>query len=605
MDTFAMHRRLLSAIVLALTIATRVHGEPVQPDAHEHDLNIARQRVSQALQELSRQTGVQHGYSPTSAEEEATLVGPVSGRYTIDAALAKMLDPVGFGYIWSDARTVSIVPPPAMPPKKRLLGRQERKKAVSRSNFDQQDRSIIDNVVVTRERDHSLQEWSFGAKSPALVVFDRERLDQFGVSTIPEALRYLPQLPYCGGNCNGQLRGLGGDTTLVLINGRRVAVGGVANTFDLETLPLTAVERIEVLLDTPTVAAGADSIGGIINIVLKQDISGASAEVRYGTASGGSAERRLSVSVGGRVSQRARASASIDYFDRTSLLGNDRDLWRNQDFRRFGGADYRAPYSSRGNISSIYPGNLPGLPSPIATVPEGSTGIGMTSADFIPTAGQTNFESLSRFQSVLPKLARWSFVGSANVDLWDRATAFTELIHVDQVWDFESQPSTFSGIVPAENPFNPFHVPILFQALLEPIHQTSQSNWLRGLVGAHGPLGNWEWEAVVARTEGEMQSSAEGYVNAQRASALLSQTDPALAPNLFRDDLSSNESFIAAITDTPLRSRFATQSSAARATLRGSMMSMPGGAVGAFLGAEYRNERAPLRTCRSIVRTER
>src|SRR4051812_41420453 len=93
MDASAAYRLLL-ATLLALAAAITVHSEPVQLDTREYELSIPRQGVSDALLELSHQTGVQLGYIPTTAEEEATLVGPLNGRYTIAMALAKMLDPI-------------------------------------------------------------------------------------------------------------------------------------------------------------------------------------------------------------------------------------------------------------------------------------------------------------------------------------------------------------------------------------------------------------------------------------------------------------------------------------------------------------------------------
>ena len=97
-----------------------------------------------------------------------------------------------------------------------------------------------------------------------------------------DLLRLLPQQPFLrpdGFRSNGaqyaELRGLGPDTTLVLINGRRAFASAASfsvNAFDLNQLPLSAVERVEVQLDSISVRHGADAIGGIVNIVLRDDI---------------------------------------------------------------------------------------------------------------------------------------------------------------------------------------------------------------------------------------------------------------------------------------------------------------------------------------------
>lgn len=83
------------------------------------------------------------------------------------------------------------------------------------------------------------------------------------------------------------LRGLGPETSLVLINGRRVApyptgTGGTTAFVDLNTIPLAAIERIEVLKDGASATYGADAVAGVVNIITKSDYVGAETSVRYG-----------------------------------------------------------------------------------------------------------------------------------------------------------------------------------------------------------------------------------------------------------------------------------------------------------------------------------
>jgi outer membrane receptor for ferrienterochelin and colicin len=83
------------------------------------------------------------------------------------------------------------------------------------------------------------------------------------------------------------LRGLGPETSLVLINGRRVApyptgTGGTTAFVDLNTIPLAAIERIEVLKDGASATYGADAVAGVVNIITKSDYVGAETTVRYG-----------------------------------------------------------------------------------------------------------------------------------------------------------------------------------------------------------------------------------------------------------------------------------------------------------------------------------
>ena len=77
------------------------------------------------------------------------------------------------------------------------------------------------------------------------------------------------------GNSSANLRGLGANSTLVLLNGRRVmAHGAKGNAADLNFIPLAAIERVEVLKDGASAIYGTDAIGGVINFILRQDFTG-------------------------------------------------------------------------------------------------------------------------------------------------------------------------------------------------------------------------------------------------------------------------------------------------------------------------------------------
>lgn len=106
-----------------------------------------------------------------------------------------------------------------------------------------------------------------------------------------------------GGAAYANLRGLGSQYTLVLIDGRRAAnqpAGQAAYALDLNAIPLEIIERIEVLKEGAAAIYGTDAIGGVINFITKKSFQGATANVGYSTPtqSGGGTERRLAVSGG-------------------------------------------------------------------------------------------------------------------------------------------------------------------------------------------------------------------------------------------------------------------------------------------------------------------
>lgn len=126
-----------------------------------------------------------------------------------------------------------------------------------------------------------------------VTVIDREEIELSGHSSAADFIRQLPfnsqgsYRPQSGSSFGGaaavSLRGLGSNRTLVLVNGRRMPKTPLAGSFsDINTIPIAAVERIEILSDGASAIYGSDAIGGVINVILRDDFSGA--ELMLGAA---------------------------------------------------------------------------------------------------------------------------------------------------------------------------------------------------------------------------------------------------------------------------------------------------------------------------------
>jgi iron complex outermembrane receptor protein len=135
-------------------------------------------------------------------------------------------------------------------------------------------------------------------------------------------------------NQTASLRGLGGSSTLVLLNGKRLGTfaGGVsgAEGVNLAAIPLAAIERVEVLKDGASAIYGSDAIGGVINFIMRQDFTGIDATAFYGspTRSGGGDQYQAYATVGGGDLGKDKWNAffSADYSEQKSLDQKDRDF---------------------------------------------------------------------------------------------------------------------------------------------------------------------------------------------------------------------------------------------------------------------------------------
>jgi outer membrane cobalamin receptor len=142
-------------------------------------------------------------------------------------------------------------------------------------------------------------ETSINAGVSPMVRIDRKVIDESGQTTVSELLQKITvsnggSIPISN-NATGftpsatsiSLRGLGPEATLVLINGRRVAnypvgAGGTTAFVDLNSIPLSAVDSVEVLKDGASAIYGADAVAGVVNIKLRRGADGTEVALNYG-----------------------------------------------------------------------------------------------------------------------------------------------------------------------------------------------------------------------------------------------------------------------------------------------------------------------------------
>ncbi|MFT4199027.1 MAG: TonB-dependent receptor [Pseudoxanthomonas sp.] len=180
---------------------------------------------------------------------------------------------------------------------------------------ESQEPTTLDNVIVTGT--HVSTRTVAESQSP-IDVISPEQLQSTGTSELATALaRALPSLNFprpalvdgTSGIRPAQLRGLSPDQVLVLVNGKRYHISAALNlngsigrgtsAVDLNSIPIDAIDRVEVLRDGASAQYGSDAIAGVINIVLKGSGKGGSLSVDYGKYSAGDgASRRLSGNTG-------------------------------------------------------------------------------------------------------------------------------------------------------------------------------------------------------------------------------------------------------------------------------------------------------------------
>jgi iron complex outermembrane recepter protein len=337
------------------------------------------------------------------------------------------------------------------------------------------------------------------------------------------------------------LRGLGSGSTLVLVDGRRVAQSGAGNRgsdsrqgfVDLNTIPFGMIERIEMITDGASAIYGADAVAGVINIILKKNWVGSELTSSFkGAFDGGGRERSVSLT-SGFAAGNLRGTVNVSYYDRASLKASQRSFSANQDHRDIVagynadgspifGRDLRlnwgypavAQTRSGGNFSNLTQPN--GDPTRVAITPEGFattpplsafTGAGPVPPNtFIFATGQRRGNT-AEFLDIIPESERHSFAANYTYTFSDRLQHYGSYSYSDTYGLFNGQVAVsassastgfgnFATIVP--NAFNPFDQDVIVGMIhyeFGSIGQKTAGNAKSFTAGLRGKLGEtWEWD---------------------------------------------------------------------------------------------------------------
>jgi outer membrane receptor protein involved in Fe transport len=209
------------------------------------------------------------------------------------------------------------------------------------SAFAQEQEGPMEEVMVIGSRIPRLK-----SEGPApITVIDSNEIESAGLTNVPDLLKALTQNSgatqsqqsfsgndFTPGAQQVDLRGLGPNHSLVLVNGRRIAdfplpLDGLSNFTDISNIPVGMIDKVEVLSGSSSAIYGSDAIAGVVNFVLKKDVQGVDLSYRYGapTADGGGDSHRLSLSAG-YSKERFHAVFGVELLDQRPLWAFDRSI---------------------------------------------------------------------------------------------------------------------------------------------------------------------------------------------------------------------------------------------------------------------------------------
>lgn len=308
-----------------------------------------------------------------------------------------------------------------------------------------------DAIVVTGSRIRGIEPTG----SP-VIALGREAIEQSTASTTTELLSELPQVFNFGAtdasftSANNQnanrtfgtginLRGLGTESTLTLLDGRRLpAAGTQSQFFDPAVIPTMAIERLEVLADGSSGIYGSDAVGGVVNILLRKNFDGAEVMGRVRFADG--FEEYQAGAVLGKTWSTGSFMVAGEYNKRGLLLASERDFYTD-DLTPWGGPDLRSTNSAPGNVT---------VAGVTYAIPNGN-GRNLTAADF--TAGSRNLQSAYLGAGVLPEQKRYSGAATFEQEITDDIEIYAQGFYAERDGILAGPALTAQFDVPVSNPF--------------------------------------------------------------------------------------------------------------------------------------------------------
>ncbi len=452
---------------------------------------------------------------------------------------------------------------------------------VSPDSTDSKDNAKLDKFLVTGSHIKRID-----TEGPAPVLqIDREAIEQSGASSLNQLLSELTlnnglmlnenrALSNTPGSAAINLRGLGQDATLVLINGRRMSnypypLNSTDTFVDLNSIPLAAVERVEVLKDGASAIYGSDALAGVVNIILRQDYDSAEVSASYGVSSEGDADETRINFVKGISSDKSNITFVFDYFKRESFLLSDRS------------------FSATGDQTIAHP----------------TYGVDYTQFDFHPanyidvaTLGGVAFSVSGFFDpnpwvTAVPESERVGGVFSYKRDISTDLTFFTDLLISQVTTEYKATPTSvwglFDGIIfPAAHPNNPEGVDLyLFWRMTELGSRTDEitTDTYRLVGGFEGVYKDWDWEAAIHQSESDSQLDGRNYVS---ATALQNAFDSGLLNPFGPNSQAELDAIRTSISRTA-----ETQSQGADAKITGEIAQLDAGPMMLAVGVSYLKEK--------------
>lgn len=399
------------------------------------------------------------------------------------------------------------------------------------------DSQRLGTVVVTGSR---IRRVDLETANP-VVTIDKAAIERSGKLTVGDLLQNLPAVAGAGSNPSVNnsggdggtyidLRGLGAQRTLILINGHRIMqIPG--NSTDVNQIPASAIERMEVLGDGASSVYGSDAIGGVVNFVLRSDFQGVELQADYGISDRDDGERQGYSVMFGHTSDRGNLTAGINYNKQEIASAANRPFSADAFYLYSGvvslAGSSRTPSGRITVPASLYP-ECRRNPTDTTVGVTLDAGSGSSQGDYRCYSGDDAYNYQRIGNLILTPQERTSAFAIGNYKITDSVTGYLEVYANKTRSRSEIAPLPFDAqndavTIAADNYYNPFGVEFgrdgysflsRFTSLGNRVIAQSTESY-SGHGGFKGSFGDssWTWDVGFDYGHYSKDTSSYGYVN--------------------------------------------------------------------------------------------
>lgn len=443
--------------------------------------------------------------------------------------------------------------------------------------------------------------------SPVTVITSQQ-IARSGYTTISDVVRSISadnsgSIPnafsngFAAGASGVALRGLTVNSTLVLIDGHRataypVADDGERSFTDLNTIPLAAVERIEVLKDGASSIYGADAIAGVVNIILRPGFKGVEASADVGTSQhGGGFTRKATFLAGGGDldTDHYNAYISAQYQKDNPIMANQRQFpFNTGDLSSLGGPGLLGPSGHAAGTNGAIKNPNSGLWQPLQPCTSGP----MITDD---TGSYCRYDAINKYSQVQPAMEQGGLYGRFTVKINDTTRAYMSASYMEaKTWVpgpprsiQSSTPNNTNNItLPVGNPSNPFNVPVPISYSFGDIPSgTNLDNHNTRIVGdLAGTAGEWNYDATLVLNHDWLNTTQYGFLSYQGLISAVNSGSYNFA------NPSANSGAVRASIAPGYSKTSTSDLDTLDLSANRSLWDLPGGAMGLAVGAQFRHE---------------